>query len=63
VSSRNWQFKPVEVRRAIKSVQSAGLEVSQVEVGRNGQIVINIARQPAPMAQQVVADADADANR
>lgn len=59
MSRRNWQFKPVEIRRAIKSVQSAGLEVSQVEVGRNGQIVINIARQPAPMAQQVVADADA----
>lgn len=59
MSSRNWQFKPVEIRRAIKSVQSAGLQVSQVEVGRNGQIVINVVRQPAPTAQQVVADADA----
>ena len=57
MSSRNWLFKPAEIRRAIKSVQSAGLEVSQVEVGRHGQIVINIVRQPAPMAQQVVADA------
>jgi hypothetical protein len=60
VSSRNWYFKPVEIRRAIKAVQSAGLSVSQVEVGRDGQIVVNIARQPAPMAQQVVADADAN---
>ena len=54
MSSRNWQFKPVEVRRAIKSVQSAGLQVSQVEVGRNGQIVINV-RQPKPAQQQPVA--------
>jgi stringent starvation protein B len=59
MSSRNWQFKPVEVRRAIKSVQSAGLEVEQVEVGRDGKIVINVARKPAP-AMQVSADAVAE---
>ncbi|MDE5465230.1 hypothetical protein [Bradyrhizobium sp. CSS354] len=59
MSAAPWQFRPVEVRRAIKSVQSAGLEVSQVEVGRNGNIVINIARQPAPAVKQVAADADA----
>ncbi|MET4030120.1 MULTISPECIES: hypothetical protein [unclassified Bradyrhizobium] len=61
MSSRNWQFKPVEVRRAIKSVRSAGLEVAQVEVGRGGKIVINVVQQPAPMAQQMDA-ADADAH-
>ncbi|MET3970815.1 hypothetical protein [Bradyrhizobium sp. S3.9.1] len=60
MSSRNWLFKPAEIRRAIKSIQSAGLEVSQVEVGRHGQIVINVVRQPAPTVQQVVADVDAN---
>ncbi|MGY8633836.1 hypothetical protein RAD15_15270 [Bradyrhizobium sp. 14AA] len=59
MSSQPWQFKPREIRRAIRSVQSAGLEVAQVEVGRGGQIVINI-RQPAPAQQQVAADADAN---
>lgn len=59
MSTGIWQLKPAEIRRAIKSVQSAGLEVSQVEVGRSGQIVINVVRQPAP-AQQQVADADAN---
>ena len=58
MSSRNWLFKPAEIRRAIKSIQSTGLEISQVEVGRSGQIVINVLRQPVPMVQ-VVADADA----
>ena len=56
MSSRNWLFKPAEIRRAIKSIQSTGLVISQVEVGRSGQIVINVLRQPAPM-MQVVADA------
>jgi hypothetical protein len=59
VSSRNWLFKPTEIRRAIKSIQSTGLEISQVEVGRGGQIVINILRQPAPAQQQVAAIVDA----
>jgi hypothetical protein len=59
MSTGTWQFKRVEIRRAIKSVQSAGLEVAQVEVGRRGQIVINI-RPPAPAMPQVAADAAAD---
>lgn len=58
MSINAWHFKPREIRRAIKAVQMAGLAVSQVEVGRDGQIIVNV-RQPAPMAQQVVADADA----
>jgi len=58
MSSRNWLFKPAEIRRAIRSIQSTGLQGSQVEVGRQGQIVINVVQQPAPMAK-VVADVDA----
>ena len=58
MSSRNWLFKPVEIRRAIKSVLSAGLQVSQVEVGRHGQIIVNIVQQPAPMVRQVDVDVD-----
>jgi hypothetical protein len=60
MSSRTWLFKPAEIRRAIRSVQSAGLQVSQVEVGRHGKIIVNVARQPAPKVQQQL-DADADA--
>ncbi|KRQ01851.1 hypothetical protein AOQ72_10570 [Bradyrhizobium yuanmingense] len=47
MSSQPWQFKPREIRRAIRSVQSAGLQVAQVEIGRSGQIVINVVNQPA----------------
>ncbi len=59
MSSRNWLFKPAEIRRAIKSIQSTGLQVAQVEVGRQGQIVINVVQQPAPKVRQVDVDADA----
>lgn len=59
MSTGLWQFKPVEIRRAIKSVQSAGLQIAQVEVGRNGQIVINVVRQPKPAQQQVATNAEA----
>jgi hypothetical protein len=59
VSTAPWQFKPAEIRRAIKSVQSAGLEVVQIEVGRRGQIVINV-RPPTPAMQPVAADAAAE---
>lgn len=59
MSTGTWQFKPVEIRRAIKSVQSAGLEVVQVEVSRRGQIVINV-RAPTPAMRQVAADAAAE---
>ena len=62
MSTGLWQFKPVEVRRAIKSVQSAGLEVAQVEVGRDGKITINVVRQPSAAARPVAKEAPEEAS-
>jgi hypothetical protein len=43
MSTSNWLFKPREISRAIKAAKSAGLDVRNFEVTRDGLIRINVA--------------------
>ena len=39
--SRNPTFTQAQVRRAVKAVESAGLRVRRVTIGRDGSIVVD----------------------
>lgn len=45
-------FKQIDVKRAIKAVQEAGLEIRTVEITRDGTIRVLTSEQPEVRAEQ-----------
>jgi hypothetical protein len=42
MSNRPWRVKPSEVARLIKATQQSGLNIRNVEIGRDGLIRVNV---------------------
>jgi hypothetical protein len=40
MSRKKWKFAPAEVKRAIRLVKDSGLQISKVEIGADGRIIV-----------------------
>jgi hypothetical protein len=44
MSRGSWRVKPTEIARTVKSVQSTGLNVRNIEIDRDGLIRVNVGK-------------------
>jgi hypothetical protein len=40
LARRACTFREIDVKRAIRAVQAAGIDVARVEIGRDGKIIV-----------------------
>jgi hypothetical protein len=52
LSTGEWRVKPSEIKRTVKSVQSLGLHIRNIEVSPDGMIRVNVAEQAQPLERE-----------